>query len=189
MTPQLGLAASESWIGAVAPVSLNLAVSDEAGMFITHLTVYPEGFHIHLTVLTRNDPGLVCSKALEASRLQGIDSEDLYLRLGVEFSDGRKAAAQMRWISVHGGRPLQRTSPSQLPPSATNDLVLRAGGREIADCRFSARAWVWPLPTSGHFFMHGAWAAAGLDAGTVSVPVNLVRQSASKARSLWSEIA
>jgi len=179
------LSAPEDWLGAVVPVDLEVAASEDAVMFITHLTAYPEGFNFNLTTLTRDDPGVLCRKTLEASRARSEDREEIHLHLGVEFSDGRQASDLTTWISVHGGLMRPPPLPAQVPPDPHRDILLRAGGHETNEREFSGSSWIWPLPPAGLLTFQCGWPAAGLPVRSTAIDAGPLLAAAEKAQPLW----
>lgn len=175
----------DDWLGAVLPVDLTVGADTNAVVAITHLTVYPVGFSFHLTALTREDPGVICEQALSRSRLEGKDREEIYLHLGVEFSDGRRASDPTTWISTHGGLTGHMTMPKQLPPDPRSEVFLSASGHEANDREFSGSAWIWPLPPAGPLAFLCGWPAAGIERASTVIDADRLLEAVDGAEPLW----
>ena len=151
----------------VSPRSVELtgltveATSLELG--ITKLEVFPQGFLFRFFAETDVEPGRLCEDALTAARSAAVDPPDLALRIGVEFADGRRASAGVRWIRVHPQEGAASSDlPEHAPPDPRHDILLRVGGIADGGRRFDGSAWTWPLPPPGTLTFTLGWPAAGL---------------------------
>ncbi len=172
-------------LGQVVPLDLRLAANEDAAIFLTHVRVYPQGFGFGLTALTREEPGVVCAEGLREARLDGADSEEIYLHFGVEFADGRRAASRTAWIHTGAGVPPQLSLPKQVPPDPAEEIIVNFGGHELAERRFTGHGWVWPLPPPGPLTLHCGWPAAGLPLRATEIDAALVLAAAKEEEALW----
>ncbi len=172
-------------LGRVVPLDLRLAANEDAAIFLTHVRVHPQGFGFGLTVLTREEPGVVCAEALRKARLEDADSEEIYLHLGVEFADGRRANSRTAWIHTGEGAPMLLSLPKQVPPDPAEEIILNVGGHELAERRFTGDGWVWPLPPPGPLTFHSGWPAAGLPLQGTEIDAARVLTAAEGEPPLW----
>jgi len=174
----------EGIVGAVVPLGLDVGTNDEVAMAITHLTVYPCGFGFGFTVLTKDDPGVVCADELELARDAEEDPVGLQFHLGVEFADGRRADSLTHWISIN--RPAM-PSRMHFPSDPLTEISLRPGGAEARNRRYSGSGWVWPLPPEGPLTFWIGWPAAGLPSRTSVIDAAIVLDAVGAATTLWSD--
>jgi hypothetical protein len=172
-------------LGRVLPLDLRLATNQSAAMFLTHVRAYPQGFGFGLTVLTREEPGIVCAEALRAARVDGVDPRGIYLHFGVEFADGRRADARTAWILGEERADEWLSLPKQVPPDPATEIIVNFGGHELAERRFTGDGWVWPLPPPGPLTLHCGWPAAGLPLQATEIDAARILAAAGEERPLW----
>jgi len=151
-------------------MALLLARNEHFAVAITSVTAYANGLEFNLAVRTRRslDPS-VRRKVLGKFMVdEGVPSERL--RLGVQFSDGRKATS----LGVRQDRA--ETDPV---------LVERGGGG--GGRSWDSRFWLWPLPTPGAIAFVTEWPLAGIDLTRVEVDAEPILQASLQARELWPE--
>src|SRR5579884_2314559 len=142
----------------VVPLELALARTDRFAVFVTSLNAYPEGFEFDLVAVaapSEGDEELLDPMLFGPPRhrlrpgVEGIPDD--VLRIGVQFSDGRKATNT-------GGFP-HFPPDFENPPDAP---VMRGGGGGGGDRRWHQSEWVWPLPPPGPLAFVCQWPAAGI---------------------------
>ncbi|HJQ73889.1 MAG TPA: hypothetical protein VJ814_03310, partial [Gaiellaceae bacterium] len=106
----------------------------------------------------------------------GLEPE--VLRLGVQFSDGRKAT------NVDGRMPFGMPGEPDEPPEGPV-LFPRGGGG--GDGRWQQGFWVWPLPPAGPLAFVCEWPAAGIPETRNEIDAALVRDAAADAAVLWPD--
>jgi hypothetical protein len=158
--------------GSVA-ADLVLVRTDEVAVTIGLLRVYTTGFE--LTVDSRSRRAALGHRIGGMSRRYtpaGIEPED-GLRLGMEFSDGRRAELDA-----------PRSYPDQADPGALVVMPDSSGG---SDRKWYSRFWVYPLPPSGPVVFVATWPAFGVAEARVELEADAILSAASRAIVLWPE--
>jgi hypothetical protein len=101
---------------------------------------------------------------------EGIPPE--LLRLGVQFSDGRKATNV-------GGRLFGHGRPS--------GPLMFGGGGGGGGGRWNQHQWVWPLPPPGPMRIVCEWPAADIPLTTTEFDAQLVLDAATRAQVIFSD--
>ena len=173
---------ADNLLGAGVPLTLLLAQNEHVAVAITGATAYPYGVELNVSVRIRNLP----PEARQAMRHGGpfhvlLDEEAWregippeLLRLGVQFSDGRKAA------TVGGDHLPSETDPEAMPPILSSH---GGGGNERA---WNAQFWLWPLPPPGPLVFVTEWPIAGIDLTRVEVDADLILEASLEAQELWA---
>jgi len=167
----------------VVPLELVLAQTGRAAVFITHLAGYPEGFQFELVAIaaagddqeTVLDPMLF---GLHRRRLRPGDGdipEDM-LRIGVQFSDGRKATNT-------SGFP-ERRPDYENPPEGP---VMHSGDGGGHEHRWHQSLWVWPLPPPGPLALVCQWPAAGIPLTRHELDAQLILDAAARAQVVFPD--
>ena len=151
--------------------TLLLARTDQVAVALTGLSAYSTGIEIFLTArirpstdhLEQHSPG--GPRDLAASRRS--------FRLGLQFSDGSKAAGSP------GGRPDHDTEPTGPV------LYPFAGGGGPRS--FFSRWWAWPLPPAGPLDFVCEWSAFGIAESRAAIDAQLVLDAAARSVWLWPE--
>lgn len=172
-------------IGRTLPLNLVLARAEKAAVWIPALTVYPEGFEFEIEIRHRLDDEqfehpFFMGHHLHHRRRRAA-SEELpaeLLRLGVEFSDGRKATNL-------GGPHWLRPDDADAEPEGP--LLQPAGGGGGGDGRWHHGFYVWPLPPPGKLAFVCEWPAAGIELTRSEIDSEQIRAAAGDAVVLWEE--
>jgi hypothetical protein len=156
------------------PLELVLARSATAAICVIRVSAYPTGFEFDL--LTLSDPD--SEEDLEPHMFgprhrRGQAEADQRLRLGVQFSDDRKAT------NVGAGPGL--SSHSEDPPGP----VLSAGGGGGGGGRWRQSYWVWPLPPVGPLAFVCEWSAASIPLTRHEMDTQLVLDAAARASQIF----
>ena len=170
-------------IPGVVPLELALARTDRVAVFVTHLAGYPEGFAFDLVVLAAPgddeanvpDPILFGPRRRRLRRGAGQTPDDL-LRVGVQFSDGRKATNT-------GGFP-HRPPDFEIPPQGP---VMHSGGGGGGDRHWHQSQWVWPLPPRGPLAFVCQWPAAGIPLTRRELDAQLILDAATRAQAVFPD--
>lgn len=175
----------QDWIGSVVPSDIEVAVSENVCIAITHLTAYPTGFRFGFLALTKMKPGVICHEALDIARQGSEDPDSLPLHFGVEFADGRRADDITSWINIHGGDLGPSAFPESFPPDPEQDVFIQVGGVSTSDCRFSGGGWVWPLPPPDLMTFWIGWPAAELPVQPTRVDATPLLDAVPMSHPLW----
>jgi hypothetical protein len=154
----------------VVPLGLVLARSDDAAIAVPAVQAYPIGLSLTLVVRVRQRPG-----ARGPQHLMTHDpTSDQFVRLGVQFSDGRKATNLHRLRSPRAGEP-----------PAGPLLTLR--GSSETDGAWDATYWLWPLPSPGPLLIVAEWPTHQLSEARAEVDADPILEAAALAVTLWPE--
>lgn len=177
--------ARDAVIGRTVALNLVIGRSDKAALWIPAVTAFPDGFEFDVELRGRIDeeefghPFFVAHHPRRRRRTpeEGLDPE--LLRLGIQFSDGRKATnIENRMRFPMPGEPDE-------PPEGPV-LFPRGGGG--GDGRWSQGFWVWPLPPEGPLAFVCEWPAADIPETRNDIDSALVRNAAAEAEILWSDV-
>ena len=131
---------------------------------------YPTGLSLMLVARVRQRPGDRGSQ-----RLMTYDpTSDQFVRLGVQFSDGRKATNLQRPRSPRAGEP------------PAGPLLTPRGSSETQGA-WDATYWLWPLPPPGRLLIVAEWPALHLSETRAEVDADPILEAAALAVTLWPE--
>jgi hypothetical protein len=166
-----------AWIGPphnVLPraVALNLVLvrNDRVAVSITDARGYPDGLAFGLAMVCRHTGAPVLRPRIPPLMMGPGDPDGP--RLGVGFSDGRRA--------VSGGR-------RRGPGAAEREIALVPHGGGGSDGRWEGRMWLWPLPPDGALTFAFAWPEEGVEETTVEVDAGPILSAAAAAVELWPD--
>jgi hypothetical protein len=158
----------------VVGVERVLGRSDDAVVAIGGIAGYPNGFEFTLAAILRFERrgGSVLP------HLPGVDPDDpvsdRFLRLGVEFADGRRATNLARTPPVY-----------QSNESAGPMLMPRGGGG--GPRRNDSTYWVWPLPPPGPLTIVCEWPAYRIEESRIEIDAALIIDASARAVRLWPD--
>jgi len=160
---------SEGTLGAIVPVG-EVVVRDETLIVsIDHLRAFPNGFGIEVVFLRHPD-------AVHRDHRPPIMDRTLWPRIGVRFSDGRKAGTADGGLSAFG-------VPKDAAGIPTEPVIHSMGGGG-GETDFHMRAWVFPLPPGGPVDIYVE--VGELPEGHSTVDGALIREAAGRAQVIWS---
>jgi hypothetical protein len=153
-------------------VDLVLLRTDEVAVTIGLVRAFPSGFEFTVDSRAR--------RAGQGGRIGGfprrylpdVETED-GLRLGLEFSDGRRA-------EVNAPYPF----PDRFDPDA---LIVTSEGGGGSDRSWHSRFWVYPLPTPGPLSFVATWPAFDVAEVRVDLEADMILSAATRALVLWPE--
>jgi hypothetical protein len=154
----------------VVPLGLVLARSDDVVIAVPAVQAYPTGLNLALAVRVRQRPGSRGPQPL----MTYDPTSDHFVRLGVEFSDGRKATNLQRPRSPRAGEP----------PAGP---LLTPRGSSGSEGAWDAYYWLWPLPTPGRLLIVAEWPAHRLSETRAEVDADPILEAAALAVTLWPE--
>jgi hypothetical protein len=152
-----------------------LARSDEAVVAVSGMAGYPTGFEFTLAAVLR-----VERRGPLTAHTHWLDPEDplpdRFLRVGVEFSDGRRATN----VSRRGPVPLD---PSAQPSAPM--LMMHGGGGSGRRQDFTY--WVWPLPPPGPLALVCEWPVYAIGESRIEIDAALILDASTRAIRLWPD--
>jgi hypothetical protein len=159
----------------VVPVELLLARTEQRAIGLTGIRAYPNGFAFTLGVRLRQViPGEQTRFGMFGGEVDPSgEFADYYLRLGVQFADGRTATNL-----GHHHRGLEAGRPD--PP-----LLTGTGGGGHDGRVWDHDYWVWGLPPLGPLACVCEWPARGIGESRVQVDARLVLEAAARAVPIW----
>jgi hypothetical protein len=174
--------ASDAEIGRAVALNLMLGRSDKAALWVSAATVYTDGFEFDVQIRHRLDEGLLddpfsmyAYHSRRRSPEEGLDPG--LLRLGIQFSDGRKAT------NLPGRMPFRGDSDG--PPEGP--ILWSAGGGGGGGGRWYQGFWVWPLPPEGTLAFVCEWPLADISETRSEIDSSLLSEAAAEAAALWPE--
>jgi len=162
-------------VPASVAADLVLLRTDEVAVTIGLLRAYTTGFEFTVDSRSRRaGQGHRIGGMPRRYAPAGVEAQD-GLRLGLEFSDGRRA----EFDAPH-------PHPDQAEPNA---LVVMSAGGGGSDRSWHSRFWVYPLPPPGPLSFVATWPAFGIAEARVELDADAVLSAASRAIVLWPEAA
>lgn len=168
-------------IGRTIALNLVLGRSTKAAIWIASVTAYPEVFEFKVEI--RHHDREVSDEFLWPHGLRRSAGElhPELLRLGVQFSDGRKAT------NVNPGSgfwPRDRDTPPAGP--ILSEGGGGGGGDGAGGSRWQQEYWVWPLPPEGPLAFVCEWPIADIPETRSEIDSAALRDAANEAVILWS---
>ena len=165
----------EAVLPGVVAVERVLGRSDDAVVAIGGIAGYPNGFEFTLAAILRVDrrggPMLMHLHPFEPDD----PVPDRFLRLGVEFSDGRRA--------TNLSPPMYMADPSRAPAGP----MLTPNGGGGGPRRNDQTYWVFPLPPPGPVAIVCEWPAYGIDESRIELDAALIIGASTRAVRLWPD--
>jgi hypothetical protein len=170
-------------IGHTIPLSLVIGRAEKAAVWIPALTVYPDGFEFEVEIRHRLDDEQFEHPFFMGHHLRrrAAASEELpaeLLRLGIEFSDGRKAT------NLGGPHWLRPDEPDAEPEGP---LLQPSGGGGGGGGRWRHGFYVWPLPPAGALAFVCEWPAAAIELTRSEIDTDSLWAAAADAVVLWED--
>lgn len=164
-------------LGAGCPLGFVLARTDQVALGVNAVVAFPIGFCFTLSVRRRTPSpnGSDWGDLLHRRAAPGGLDPGL-LRVGLQFSDGRKAT------SLDAFPDLDPEQPEQLPPGP---VLMHHGGSGGGLLSFDHGYWVWPLPPAGPLAFVCEWPAEGIPLTRVEVDAVEITAAAARAPVLW----
>lgn len=154
----------------VVPLGLVLTRTDDAVIAVPAVQAYPAGLSLMLVARVRQRPG-----DRGPQRLMTYDpTSHQFIRLGVQFSDGRKAT------NLHRPRPPRAGEPPAGP-------LLTPRGSSETHGAWDTTYWLWPLPPPGRLLIVAEWPALHLSETRAEVDADPILEAAALAVTLWPE--
>jgi hypothetical protein len=158
-------------IPAVVPLGLVLARNQDAAIAVPAVEAYPTGLGLMLVVRVRLGAG---ARGPQHGLLTHDPTSDEFVRLGVQFSDGRTATNLRRPLPPRAGEP----------PAGP---LLTPHGGSGSDGAWHTSYWLWPLPPPGRLLLVAEWPAHQLSETTAEVDTDPILAAAAHAVTLWPE--
>ncbi len=147
-----------------------LARSADVALVIDGIRAFPTGFSFLLLAVARL--GAEQWGALWSESEARVAEPERALRLGIEFSDGRRALDEAPWARADKPR---------------GAAVLRRGGGSGDGTGYELRYWVWPLPPRGPITFVCRWRAHDLPLSRYTMPADPIVEAAARVRRIWEE--
>jgi hypothetical protein len=161
-------------LGVAVPVRFVLARTESVAVAVVDATAYPIGLEFRVAVRRRGGEREVWEEPLGLHpRLRGGEIPPELLRMGVQFSDGRKATSL-------AGFPHR---PDEEPSRPV--LVSRGGGGGGGHWDYGF--WLYPLPPQGPLAFVCEWPSEGIDLTRHEIDGELIRGAAGRAEVLWED--
>jgi hypothetical protein len=161
-------------LGAVVPLNVLLARTDDVAITVAGGFAYPTG--VELTVSARSRRAehdwMDSFQPRFARRKPGLPPE--LLRFGIEFADGRRAT-NLGW--PWSGRP---DDEPERP-------VLAQHGGGGSGRHFRQEFWLWPLPPPGPLAFVCEWPAYGIPETRREIEASVILDTAAQAEMLWPD--
>jgi hypothetical protein len=162
----------------VVALEIPLVRTERFAIFITRLDAYPEGFGFDVFALAAPgqdeeglpDPMLFGPGPHRLRHGRGEIPDDV-LRIGVQFSDGRKATNT-------AGFP-RGSADFENPPEGP---VLHSGGGGGGGGSWHQSEWVWPLPPPGPLAFVCQWPAASIPLTRHEIDAQVILDAAARAQ-------
>ena len=162
----------EAELPGIVPIdTLPLARTDQVAVAVTGLSAFSAGVEIFLTARIR--PSASHPEEHLPGGPRDLAASRRSFRLGLQFSDGSKAAGSP------GGRPDHDSEP------AGPVLYPFAGGG--GPHSFVSRWWTWPLPPAGPLEFVCEWPAFGIAESRAGLDAQLILDAARRSIRLWPE--
>jgi hypothetical protein len=159
----------------VVPIEREVARSAEAVVAVSSIAVYPNGFEFTLfavlRVARRGGPGAHAGHWLEPDQPPPAK----FLRVGVQFSDGRRVTNLNRLPAATDDAPDATPQPKMMGGGG--------GGRR----QFEGTYYVWPLPPSGTLSVVCEWPAYGIDESRIEVDAQTLIDASARSIQLWPD--
>ncbi len=155
-----------------------IAESDKARVTLRSLVVYSNGFELRIL-------GEWVEGALDVFMHTIVEPQsDQFLRLGVEFADGRRAT-NMDYANDDDddADEDEDDTPPEKPFMGTGlpQHFNQVGHSEPGPL------WVWGLPPEGDLFVVCEWPAVGVPVSRIAIDGNTVRAAAERSLKLWPD--
>lgn len=162
-------------VPAVVPIEQVIAQTNDVGVFLACLWVYPAGFEFEVFVVAKDelanlDP-FSYDHQYEAEQTGEIPPSQL--RLGFSFADGTKATntgARFDW---------EGEFDSPKAPVMSGSRGHSGGGK------WAHSFWVWPLPPPGPFQFVCDWPALGIPLNYTDLDSAAIIDAASRAQRIF----
>jgi hypothetical protein len=167
---------SEGVLPAIVPITQVVHQSEDVVLAVDCVRVYPNGFVIELRIML--------SPRLPMERLFMRGPHHRMPRLGIEFSDGRRAGSEapqhlMVGVMLRAGGPAKDEQGIPTQPI----LMPVGGGGGGHDYR--AGIWVFPLPSPGELKVYVEWPTTGLPETMVSLDADAILSASKRAVTIW----
>ena len=172
----------DSELGVRLPTRSILARSDDVVIALTDCVVYSNGFEIAIGVVSRT-PKEPQTMGFRPPTDSGVLPEWL-LRVGVAFSDGRKATS-MGFHSARWREHMRAAAEGRTPPEPEGPLMFPRGGGG-GGTRWDHRYWIWPLPPPGVLKIACEWPAEGIPLTFYELNGDEIHQAAQESVSFWT---
>lgn len=169
----------------VVATQLILARNEDAAVFVTRLAAYHCGFSFEAHLFTREEREYDGFELLHRRRKPGEPPPDELLRLGIEFSDGRRAANVGSIMSGSSFAAIAIDDEAR-EPDPEKDISFMSGGGGGSMTHTRTDYWVWPLPPPGRLRFICEWPAYGIGESAAELGADEIREAAERARPVWN---
>jgi hypothetical protein len=157
------------------PLERTLVRRDDVQVTLMGAVAYSTGFKIWLQILRRaGDLSAVFQTGFDLL-FRESEVTDKFLRLGVEFSDGRRAT------NLDALTDETRRRANAAPPQIFLDERGQGGNGHVG----GLGAWIWPLPPPGPLAIVIEWPAIGLLQTKTEIEAEPIIQAAARSQKLW----
>jgi hypothetical protein len=175
VSPPAWLGPPHNILPGIAPVQLIIARTDATVVAVAGIQAYPAGFsftlHLRLRKLSAREERQL-PYLLDRADLEDDPLADAFLRLGVQFADGRKATTLDH-------------PPHDPEGQAPDQPVLREHGGGGGGTWWDMEYWVWPLPPPGPFAFVCEWPGRDIAESRAEIDAGTILEAAGQAVPLW----
>ena len=174
----------EDELGVCVPFAVVLGRSDNAIVALRHVTAYSAGITLDLVAAGRDLREADAQRLFHEQHIADPDEglSDGFLRVGVEFPDGRR-------VSNLAGRHQFWGQPDQEPDGPV--LMQSGGGGGSAGSgrvTMNNAYWLWPLPPSGTLHLFVEWPSLGIALSSADLDGSAIRIAASQSQPFWNKL-
>lgn len=172
----------EAELGVAVPLSRTIAQSEAGVVAVSHAVAYSTGvvfdFAARARGLTRSQANLLFH---EQHVFEEEDLPDSLLRIGFEFSDGRRTS------NLGGWRAHRRLMKGDAEPDEPLLVPHAGGGGNAQEGQVSLQPgyWLWPLPPSGPLRISCEWPVVQIELTTIEIDGAALVEAASQSIDLW----
>lgn len=150
-------------LGVPVSIPVEPVRTDRLAITMDQFRAFPEGFNADVLVIAR--PGhTLDERGIHPDRVMGPGR----LRIGLEFSDGRRGYVT-RAIAPQGA------------------FAIRYRGGGGSPFRIRQRLWVHAIPAAGHMDLVVAWSDEGVSETRLGIPSDQIIAAVGRVRPVWEE--
>jgi hypothetical protein len=184
----------EGWLGIALAADGELGRSERAVVQLAGITAYAMGFEFRIKTFLRDQGSTPSSDEMEFSATMGGYGAMLGAqrppRIGVAFSDGRKAAligagADEEELGYSEWMPSIPSGPWETEPKPGTHIYIQGQGGGGSSDEFEQSFWVWGRPSEGPLTFVSDWEEFDLVESQLEVDGKQVLEASLRSRPVW----